>query len=90
MRPRVLPATMSDTVLLLKNRYEIEREIGRGGMSVVYLARDRQLLSKRVVIKVLLENIGEDAWVRKKFLQEIRRLAPLIHAALPELPSYVL
>ena len=30
--------------LILKDRYEVERELGRGGMSVVYLAHDKQLI----------------------------------------------
>ena len=40
--------------LLLSGRYELVRELGAGGMSVVYLALDRQLLDKRVVVKVLM------------------------------------
>jgi hypothetical protein len=30
------------------------------------------------------------SYAAKKFLQELRGLAPLVHAALPQLPSYVL
>ena len=51
--------------LLIKNRYAVESELGRGGMSVVYLAQDRQLMNKRVVIKVLLDESQEDAWIRR-------------------------
>lgn len=63
----------------LKDRYAIERELGRGGMSVVYLARDRELLSKRVVIKVLLKETSQDPWVRQKFQQEMEALARIDH-----------
>ncbi len=70
---------MSGVVAVFKDRYEVERELGRGGMSVVYLAKDRELLSRRVVIKVLLEGMNEDSWVRKKFLQEMEALARIDH-----------
>src|SRR6185436_3393612 len=58
---------------LLKDRYLIEGELGRGGIGVVYLARDTQLMQRRVVIKVLLEsseNSLHTPWFRKKFDQE--------------------
>lgn len=64
---------------VFKDRYEVERELGRGGMSVVYLAKDRELLARRVVIKVLLEGISDDAWVKKRFLQEMEALARIDH-----------
>ena len=38
--------------MTLKDRYVIEKELAHG-FSVVYLARDKQLLSRRVVIKLL-------------------------------------
>jgi TolB-like protein/Tfp pilus assembly protein PilF/class 3 adenylate cyclase/tRNA A-37 threonylcarbamoyl transferase component Bud32 len=65
--------------LVLKDRYEVDRELGRGGMSVVYLARDRELLAKRVVVKVLLEETSQDAWIRQKFQQEMEALARIDH-----------
>jgi serine/threonine protein kinase len=71
--------TVDNSLLILKERYEIERELGRGGMSVVYLAKDRQLLSKRVVVKILLEETSQDPWVRQKFLQEMEALARIDH-----------
>ena len=68
--------------MLLDGRYLIERELGRGGISVVYLAHDQQLLSKPVVIKVLLEqseDLDLDGWSRQKFEQEIEALARIDH-----------
>ena len=69
----------NQATLILSDRYEIERELGRGGMSVVFLARDRQLLAKRVVIKVLLEESDLDPWIRQKFLQEMEALSRIDH-----------
>ena len=64
---------------LFKDRYLIDKELGRGGIGIVYLARDQQLMSKAVVVKVLLEETGQDSWFRKKFLQEMEALARLDH-----------
>src|SRR5215212_7273065 len=60
--------------VLLKDRYLVEGELGRGGIGVVYLARDTQLMNRRVVVKVLLEdstNALHNPWFKKKFEQEI-------------------
>lgn len=62
----------------LGGRYLIEHELARGGMGVVYLATDKpEMLSRRVVIKVLLEDALKDEWVVKKFNQEIESLTRL-------------
>lgn len=67
---------------LLKERYLIEGELGRGGIGVVYLARDTQLMNRRVVVKVLLQESGNslhNPWFKKKFEQEIEALIRLDH-----------
>jgi len=56
----------------------IEKELGRGGIGVVYFARDLQLHSRPVVVKLLQDAYGE-AWLRKKFLQEIEALSRIEH-----------
>ena len=59
------------------DRYTLDRELGRGGMAVVYLARDRKH-DRPVAIKLLRPEIvtGEDA---QRFLLEIQILARLQH-----------
>ena len=66
----------------LAGRYQIERELDRGAMGVVYIARDLQLLgsdSTRVVIKVLLAEAAGNAYYKKKFLQEFESLTRVKH-----------
>src|SRR5437016_13438247 len=64
---------------LLKGRYRIERELGRGGIGVVYLARDERLHSMLVVIKFLLDDSSQSAWLAKKFMQEAEALTRINH-----------
>jgi tRNA A-37 threonylcarbamoyl transferase component Bud32 len=66
---------------LLGGRYFIEKEIGRGGSGVVYLAHDRQLHSRRVVVKFLHSRWEDHERIRTKFLQEIEALSRLSHPA---------
>jgi len=65
--------------LTLDNRYFIEKELGRGGVGAVYLARDRKLHDKPVVIKILLEKSLQNSWVVQKFQQEKEALARVDH-----------
>jgi serine/threonine-protein kinase len=61
----------------LEGRYVIERELGRGGMATVYLARDVRH-HRRVAIKVLREELAA-AVGAERFLEEIRVTASLQH-----------
>jgi len=64
---------------VLDGRYWIEKELGQGGVGAVYLARDRKLHDKPVVIKVLLEKSLQNDWVVQKFQQEKEALARVDH-----------
>ena len=64
---------------VLKNRYLIEKELGRGGIGAVYLARDKQLVSRPVVVKVLLEDSLDNDWIVNKFRHEIDALSRVDH-----------
>ncbi len=62
----------------LAGRFFVEREIGRGGMGVVYLARD-VALDRPVAIKVLPDELAVDPTHRERFLREARTAAGLAH-----------
>ncbi len=63
----------------VNSRYLIERELGRGGIGVVYLARDLRLHDMPVVIKVLLDDSTQNPWLSRKFLQEAEALTRIHH-----------
>ena len=58
--------------------YSLERELGRGGMGIVYLAREVQL-DRLVAIKLLPRTLAQRADVRERFLREARMAASLSH-----------
>ena len=59
--------------------YSIEREIGRGAMGRVYLARDKAV-GRTVAIKLLGEDLGETgSTVRERFYAEARTLETIHH-----------
>jgi serine/threonine-protein kinase len=61
--------------------YELDREIGRGGMGIVYRARDRRL--KRVVaIKLLPPELAFRSEIRSRFLREAETAAQLSHPSI--------
>ena len=59
-------------------RYEVEREIGRGGMGIVYRARDLAL-ERPVAIKLLPLELAAHRELRERFLREARTAAGLAH-----------
>ena len=59
--------------------YRILRRLGRGGMSVVYLA-EQMSLKRRVAIKVLKSDLAEDESYVRRFHKEAQAAAGLVHA----------
>jgi serine/threonine-protein kinase len=62
----------------LKDRYLLERLLGRGGMAAVWLAQD-EVLERPVAIKVLSDTIASDPEFLARFRREARVAAGLSH-----------
>ena len=68
-------------------RYEIIEEIGQGGMSVVYRARDRQL-NRDVAVKVLHDFLARQEESRRRLHREAVAVAKLQHPGIVEIFDY--
>ena len=69
--------------IVLPARFSINREIGRGGMAVVYGAHDHHL-SREVAIKVLAEELSSTLGI-ERFQREIDLMAKLVHPGIVSL-----
>lgn len=78
-RTSVMPEEDSFIGSVLVGRYFIEKKLGQGGMGAVYLGRDRRLLDKPIVVKILLGEFAANDWVIRKFLQEKEALTRANH-----------
>ena len=58
--------------------YQIEAEIGHGGMAIVYRALDVKL-GRRVALKILAPRLAEDESFRQRFIHESRAAAAVDH-----------
>ena len=74
-RETPLPARLGKA---LGDHYTIEGEVGRGGMGVVYRARDERL-QRRVAIKVLPPELAFQKDIRQRFTREAQTAARLSH-----------
>jgi eukaryotic-like serine/threonine-protein kinase len=63
---------------VLSSNYELDREIGRGGMGIVYRAKDRRL-KRTVAIKILPPELAFRSEIRSRFLREAETAAQLSH-----------
>jgi predicted Ser/Thr protein kinase len=72
------PDALAAFRVALNGQYAIQRELGRGGMGIVLLARDEKL-DRSVALKVLPAHLADDADTRERFLREARMAAQLSH-----------
>jgi len=69
----------------LKDEYEILQELGRGGMAIVFRAREKQL-DREVAVKVLPFSLAFDGEFVERFQREARTAAKLEHSSI--IPIY--
>lgn len=62
----------------LAGRYSLERELGRGGMGIVYLAHE-VALDRPVALKLLPPQMAAESKLRERFMREARTAAKLSH-----------
>src|SRR5438093_7610150 len=62
----------------ISDRYRLDRRLGSGGMSTVFLGLDR-VLERSVAVKLLAEHLAEDEAFVARFLREALAAARLIH-----------
>ncbi len=67
--------------------YQIERELGRGGMGAVYAAR-HPIIGKRVAIKVLDASFSRDGGLVQRFLDEARAVNKIGHPNIIDVFSF--
>jgi serine/threonine protein kinase len=72
---------------LLKERYRLERTLGRGGMAAVWLGHDERL-DRPVAVKVLSDTIASDLGFVARFRREARTAASLSHPNLVGVYDY--
>ena len=72
---------------LLKDRYRLERTLGRGGMAAVWLGHD-EVLDRQVAVKVLSDTIATDPDFVARFRREARTAAGLSHPNLVGVYDY--
>jgi serine/threonine-protein kinase len=79
---------MSDLVIL-NDRYQLEEPLGKGGMAVVYRARDL-MLERIVAVKILRRRLASDPDFRERFRQEAKAAANLSHPNIVTVHDFVL
>jgi serine/threonine protein kinase/HEAT repeat protein len=72
---------------VIAGRYEIQAQLGKGGMGVVYRAHDR-LLDEQVAIKVLRPEVARDAEISRRFQSEIKLARRVSHKNVCRIHEY--
>ena len=75
---KIAPGSWVSSGDVIADRYVIEHELGRGGMSRVYQATDREF-NDRLAIKILLPRSDDDGRAEDRLLQEVRICRRISH-----------
>ena len=90
MSDTVLPSSDAELRPLVERAigalYELDCEIGRGGMGIVYRAKDRKL-KRTVAVKVLPPELGYRSDIKSRFLREAETAAQLNHPNIVDIYS---
>ena len=62
----------------IADRYRLDRRLGAGGMSTVFVAFDK-VLEREVAVKLLAEHLAEDDGFVARFRREALAAAKLVH-----------
>ena len=73
---------------MLANRYELVRELGRGAMGVVYLARDRVLDGREVAVKILPKELASDPRALVRLKREATTAMEITHPNVVRLHTF--
>ena len=83
-----LTSRTSEEASHIGKKYEIIREIGRGGMGIVYEAVNRKI-GKKVALKKMKDELAINPRERKRFIEEARRVAALHHPNITDIYDIV-
>jgi serine/threonine-protein kinase len=72
---------------VIDGRYRVEKQIGEGGMGVVYLTT-HAILGKRMALKVLRGDMAKDAEVVQRFMQEAQSATSIGHANIIDISDF--
>jgi serine/threonine protein kinase len=67
---------------LIRGHFEVARELGRGGMGVVYLVRDRLLRDKEFALKAISPALVDHPETRDRFVREVLAAQELAHESI--------
>ena len=63
---------------ILNDRYQLDKQLGEGGMAIVYQASDL-MLERTIAVKILRKNFSESKAFQERFKEEARAAANLTH-----------
>ncbi len=63
---------------ILNDRYQLEKQLGEGGMAIVYQARDL-MLERTIAVKILRKDFSKSKAFQERFKEEARAAANLTH-----------
>jgi serine/threonine protein kinase len=73
-----MPTTFTNIVSALESRYQVLKELGRGGMGIVFQAHDKQL-NEAVAIKILSPLLSNDAEAVERLRREVSAARRITH-----------